>query len=125
MIIRECDPTTGIFSGLYSSAVGNAEKWYNLVGRTDTDGNTVGWTVVWTNRYHNAHSTTTWSGQFQADPVGSPVILTTWLLTTQTTPSDNWDSTNVGFDYFTKAPPSAADIERAKLRCKHSHPKDA
>ena len=125
MVINDYNPTTGVFNGLYNSAVGDAEKQYILVGRTNTEGKTVGWTVVYKNDYRNAHSTCTWSGQFQTDEYGKHVILTTWLLTMQTTPLENWDSTNVGFDYFTEIPPSAADIERAKLRCKRSHPKNA
>ena len=125
MLINNYDPTTGVFSGLYNSTVGEAEKWYIMVGRADTEGNTVGWTVVYKNEYLNAHSTCTWSGQFQADKSGSTVILTTWLLTTQTTPPENWESTRVGFDYFTDIAPSNADIERAKLHCKQSHPKNA
>ena len=125
MVINDHNLTTGVFNGLYSSAVGEAEKQYILVGRTDTEGTTVGWTVVYQNDYLNAHSTCTWSGQFQTDELGNPVIPTTWLLTAQTTPPENWDSTNVGFDHFTEIPPSAADIERAKLRCKRSHPKNA
>ena len=81
-----------------------------MVGRANTEGNTVGWTVVFKNQYLNAHSTATWSGQFQTDKSGNDVILTTWLLTTQTTPPDNWRSTRVGFDYFTNLIPNITDI---------------
>ena len=124
MLINDYNPTTGVFSGLYNSAVGEAMKWYIMVGRADTEGNTVGWTVVYKNEYLDANSTCTWSGQFQTDKSGNNVIPTTWLLTTQTTPSENWKSTQVGFDYFTEIPTNIADIECTKLHCKHSHPKN-
>ena len=45
MIIEEYDETTGVFTGQYNSAVGEATKSYLLVGRKDTDGDTLGWTV--------------------------------------------------------------------------------
>ena len=100
MLIEVYNRSTGVFSGLYNSD-GKAKKWYTMVGRADSEGNTVGWTVVYKNEHLNAHSTCTWSGQFQTDKFGNEVIHTTWLLTTETTPSENWRSTRVGFDYFT------------------------
>lgn len=106
MIIDKVDPSTGIFSGQYYSAVGEAEKFYILVGRYDTasDSPTLGWTVSYQNQYKNAHSTCTWSGQQQCVS-GTPTLLTTWLLTSQTEPADNWKSTNVGINVFTPSPP--------------------
>jgi len=104
MIIETYDAESGVFSGKYESKVGNAESFYTLTGRRDTDGNTIGWTVNWQNGFRNAHSVTTWSGQLQQKSFGDPMILTTWLLTTQTEAGDNWDSTKVGKDEFsTKA----------------------
>ena len=107
MIINNVDPKTGIFTGQYNSAVGEAEKFYSLVGRYDTasDSPTLGWTVSYQNQYENAHSTCTWSGQHQCVS-GTPTLLTTWLLTSQTEPSDNWKSTDVGFDVFTPRSPN-------------------
>ena len=46
-----------------------------------------------------ANSTTTWSGQWQKTRSGIR-IFTTWLLTSQTEPKDNWKSTLVGKDTF-------------------------
>ena len=128
MIITSYDSQTGVFFGSYNSKVGDAEKWYDLTGRKDTEGNTVGWTVNWQNSHNNAHSVTTWSGQIQlslkfADPV-IQIIQTTWLLTSQTTPVNNWDSTLVGFDYFSNTKPSQENVDQAMLRCRKSHPKD-
>ena len=127
MIIDSYDPFTGVFRGLYESAVGDAKSWYTMVGRTHTTGKTVGWTVVFENEDRKCvDSTCTWSGQFQTDECEKPAIRTTWLLTTHPNdPSENWESTNVGFDFFTETPPSTAEIERAKLRYKHNHPKNA
>ena len=47
MIIESFDETIGVFTGQYNSAsaVGEATKSYLLVGRKDTDGVTLGWTV--------------------------------------------------------------------------------
>ena len=104
MIIEFYDPNTGVFHGRYNSAVGNAEKWYTMVGRTHTKGKTVGWTVVFENEYRkDVDSTCTWSGQFQAD---ESVIRTTWLLTRNPDdPSKKWESTIVGQNTFTKNNP--------------------
>ena len=126
MTIKSIDYPNGNFSGTYCSAVGDAEKEYGLQGRFDNEGYTIGWTVAYKNQYRNAHSTAAWSGQFQLDPqTKQPHILTTWVLTTQTDPEDDWQSTNVGFDTFTPVQPSEAAILRAKQRCQQSHPKKA
>ena len=83
----------------------------------------VGWTVSWENEYGNAHSVTTWSGQFQFDrKINDFIILTTWLLTQETDPANDWASTQVGTDVFQYERPSKEMIESAKLRCQRSHP---
>ena len=100
---------TGVFEGKYQSVVGNAEKWYIMVGRTHTTGKTVGWTVVFENEYRrDVDSTCTWSGQFQADESENPVIRTTWLLTRHKPDLETWESTIVGCNNFTKIHPRAA-----------------
>ncbi|KOV08744.1 hypothetical protein ADK91_13470 [Streptomyces sp. XY511] len=108
----------GSLTGTYESAVGNAESRYVLTGRydstpaTDGSGTALGWTVAWKNNFRNAHSATTWSGQYVA---GSEArINTQWLLTSGTTEANNWKSTLVGHDTFTKVKPSAASIDAAK-----------
>ncbi|CAI8021690.1 Streptavidin-V2 [Geodia barretti] len=125
MDITSVDSATGVFGGKYCSKVGEAEKWYVLTGRQDTAGKTLGWTVNWQNSTLNAHSGTTWSGQIQFLPDGDPVIITTWLLTAQTKPEDNWESTMVGFDHFYLKEPPPEIKEKAKLHCRRSHPKEA
>ena len=58
-------------------------------------------TVTFKNDYGNAKSTTTWSGQRQISmSKNRPVIITTWLLTSQTEPKDNWKSTTTNKDTF-------------------------
>ncbi|KDR76831.1 hypothetical protein GALMADRAFT_1328802, partial [Galerina marginata CBS 339.88] len=111
--------------GKYISAVGHAEDGYRLNGRFDADppageGVSLGWTVNWRNvlpdgTVNNAHSTTTWSGQYfdESSSVGERIV-TNWLLTQSTDPSDIWNSTNVGNDAFTRIMPSAAEISKAK-----------
>ena len=85
----------GELLGTYNSVVGDAKHNYSLSGRYDAEGRTLGWAVSWLNQYHHSDppSTTTWSGQYQIIESGQPEILTTWLLTIQTTPDFNWNST--------------------------------
>lgn len=126
MKISEIDSVNGSFTGTYCSAVGDATKEYILQGRFDTEGRSLGWVVSYQNEYLNAHSTCTWSGQVQLDSIAQePIILTTWLLTTQTTPQYDWESTNVGFDTFMQSQPAKEVTQRAKLRCQCSHPQAA
>ncbi|MGW7435629.1 streptavidin [Streptomyces sp. NPDC054849] len=108
----------GGLTGTYESAVGNAESRYVLTGRydsaaaTDGSGTVLGWTVAWKNNHRNAHSATTWSGQYTG---GSDArINTQWLLTSGTTETNAWKSTLVGHDTFTKVKPSAAAVDAAR-----------
>jgi Avidin family len=108
----------GGLTGTYESAVGNAENKYVLTGRydnapaTDGSGTALGWTVAWRNEFRNAHSVTTWSGQYFGGD--QERIITQWLLTSGTTSANEWRSTLVGHDLFTRTEPSAAAIEQVK-----------
>ncbi|MBH1939016.1 hypothetical protein I5Q34_32965 [Streptomyces sp. AV19] len=99
----------GTPSGTYESAVGNTERQYVLAGRLDTasagggEGTTFGWTVSWRNEFRNAHSNTTWSGRYFRE--GGERANTQWLLTRDTTPAAEWESTMIGHDEFTRACP--------------------
>ena len=116
----------GMLHGKYETAVGIADKTYDLTGRYDTDGNSLGWTVTWNNCTGSSYSTTGWSGQYQLDPcTKEPRILTTWLLTAQTNPSNDWNSTNIGADVFQPVAPPPDTCLRAKHSCQQSHPKAA
>ena len=121
------DEIKGSFTGTYCSAVGNAENEYDLVGRFDTAGDTLGWVVSYQNELRNAHSTCAWSGHMELshDKDQRPLLHTTWLLTTQTSDEDDWQATNVGFDTFSEIPPSKEEIIKALKRRQSSHPKSA
>jgi hypothetical protein len=111
----------GGLSGTYCSAVGNAQYTYTLVGRYDSEpnagGQALGWTVAWQNQYGNSHSATSWTGQYQTDPsTGQEEIYTLWLLVTEEPAESDWAATNVGQDTFTRNPPDAEAIERARRR---------
>ena len=90
-----------------------------LTGTYDKDGTesggTIGWSVTYNNTEHgNSKSTATWSGQRQLTLNGSPIIPTTWLLTSQTVPSNNWESTLTNQDLFQRTFPVDEEI-RASL----------
>ncbi|MFH9662600.1 avidin/streptavidin family protein [Streptomyces sp. NPDC017248] len=107
----------GSLTGTYESTVGNAENRYVATGRYDTapvdgSGTALGWTVSWRNSYRNAHSATTWSGQYFGGTAAR--INTQWLLTSGTTPANQWQSTLVGHDEFTKTKPTAAASAAAR-----------
>ena len=90
-----------------------------LTGTYDKDGTvtggTIGWAVTYNNAEHgNSKSTATWSGQRQLTQSGSPSIRTTWLLTSQTPISENWESTLTNQDLFLRTFPVDEKI-RASL----------
>jgi hypothetical protein len=109
--------TDGQITGLYQSAVGDATGRYVLTGRFDTTperetGTAIGWTVSWKNDVREAHSVTSWSGQFFDG--AQQQILTQWLLTSGTTQQDKWASTLVGHDEFTRTAPTPQEAAKAK-----------
>ena len=114
--------------GSYYSAVGDTFRRYDLVGLIDRQplpsGQALGWTVAWVNAYRNAHSATSWSGQYQVIG-GSDEIVALWLLTSETAPQDDWASTQVGKDVFTRQPPSPEQLEANRRRVPPSHPREA
>lgn len=101
-------------SGTYQTKVGEAQGVYPLVGLIDTDNDlshALGWIVVWQNRFGSSDSVTTWCGQVQnIDKI--PTIVTTWLLTQETNPQDDWKSTLIGKDSFTRVPLSKKAIQQ-------------
>lgn len=124
MIIESAE--NGELKGRYETFVGNASCFYPLSGRYDASerGKSLGWTVAWNNSHNRSSgSTTTWSGQYQV--LDKPYLLTTWLLTAQTKPKDDWNSTHIGSDTFTKERPAEEIIEKAMKACRCSHPKSA
>lgn len=112
-------------SGNYVTGVGDAEGSYDLVGSTDpspsNEGQAVGWVVVWSNDKKNSHAVTTWSGEYQVND-GQEVITTTWLLTSETNPDDDWASTLVGQDVFSRNPPEKDTLDRRTKQRRPPHP---
>ncbi len=109
----------GGLSGQYYSAVGTAPAPEPLSGRYTLQGpSTMGWTVAWS----KVNATTSWSGQVILIN-NIPTIVTTWLLTSQTSETDEWESTLTDQDVFTTTPPTEEQIAEAKIRKGKSHPK--
>ena len=111
--------------GTYNTGVGDASGTYKLVGlfnASDEPSLSIGWVVVWSNEAGNSESVTSWSGQLQ--PVdGQDTIVATWLLTSETDSDDDWQSTKVGIDRFTKTALSSDSIAlNLKKGLKKSHP---
>jgi hypothetical protein len=101
--------------GKYHTAVGQAKGEYDLIGKINIDAetghkqNTVGFVVTWNNNYGNSHSGSTWSGQYSCiNEVET--IKTTWLLTVEQSEKNEWASTQVGFDSFSKIKTSDEDV---------------
>lgn len=114
--------------GTYYSAVGDATRRYDLAGQIDPQpgpsGQALGWTVAWANPYRNAHSATSWSGQYQV-LAGNEEIVALWLLTRETAPEDDWASTQVNKDVFTRQRPQPEEIEANRRRVPPPHPREA
>ncbi len=110
-------------TGKYHTAVGDADGLYELAGRLSLpadENRTLGFTVAWQNDRRSVDSTTSWSGEAR-EINGNQTILTTWLLSTETTPDNDWKSTLVGKDLFTRVRPTADQIEAAKAVRGPSH----
>ena len=119
-----CD---GSLTGWYHTSVGEAAEKYVLAGRYDKlpGRRSLGWTVTWTNdTLSDSESTTSWCGQYQSDENGEKII-TMWLLTEQTKPSDDWKSTLVGSNVFTKNRPTPEECKKIGCYSHASHPKKA
>lgn len=117
---------TGGFTGTYQTAVsttGCAKGTFSLVGTSDgdVDGSSVGFVVAWVNDISNCHSVTGWSGQLQIID-GEEQIVATWLLTMETDPSQDWASTLVGRDVFTRYAAKEATLALKSKQKRPSHP---
>jgi hypothetical protein len=111
-------------TGSYETAVGETFGPCALSGRAETaskGSQSVAFVVCWQNDKATAHCCTAWSGQLQVDKAGKESLVTTWLLTEDTSPGDDWNSTKVGQDIFYRDPPTTAP-KLAELRRAPSHP---
>jgi hypothetical protein len=111
----------GKLEGAYISSVGDTSGAFDIVGLADGEeyrGNRCfGAVVLWRNKHGNFHSVTSWSGQYQIID-GEEVLATTWLLTKETEPHQDWLSTCVGSDVFRRVP-----VKESKPSARaHPHP---
>ncbi|XP_062590211.1 streptavidin-V2-like [Saccostrea cucullata] len=92
----------GTIKGQYNSAVGNAERKYDLAGRylqvNETDF-IVGWSVAFKNQYRNAMSIASWTGVYYA---AEGTIRTQWILASYKDQEDYWRTYSTNQDTFTK-----------------------
>jgi len=132
MTIRKDPADSRAISGDYQTAVGDAtSRTYPLAGRCDDTGGgaknqTIGWVVAFDppdppppGKPPYLPSLTAWSGQWHevTDKAGKVLefITTTWILTRQTDPPDEWDSTMVNKDYFFRTKPTPEELDKAKI----------
>jgi hypothetical protein len=114
-----------VITGTYMTAVGDAQGQYPLYGAANSNpssfGQAVGWVVAWVNDSGDADSVTAWSGQYQQID-GGDTLTAMWLLTSETPAAEDWASTQVGQDVFTRQLPAPEAIAR-RLKVGHpSHP---
>lgn len=125
--MMELEVSGNLIKGTYSSIVGEVPKYtFSLTGFVNTApfkfSQAIGWVVVWNNEKNNAHSVTTWSGQYQVnEKTGEEEIITTWLLTKEMEAENDWESTLVGQDVFKRKPPTEEQRLSRQLRAR-SHP---
>ena len=121
----------GTITGSYKTAVSESsctQGSYTIAGRTKPAGGdvaNVGWVVSWENDQSSCDSVTAWSGEFQMIGNGAAqyeTIKTTWLLTLETDQKDQWKSTLVGQDIFTRDAPRADQLKVARATKRYSHP---
>lgn len=121
------DPVAnGQVTGSYITAVSEtacAQGSFRLVGFTDTDseGEAVGFVVIWENDTSECASVTAWSGQAQVIN-GGEQITAFWLLTVESTSDQDWYATHVGQDTFTRTQPTKQQVEKKSLALRRAHP---
>jgi Avidin family len=126
MVIDPLGPDGQTVTGSYTSGVstsGCARGAFPLVGRSDVQagGRTIGWTVCWLNDDSKCWSTTSWAGQHQLFD-GEATIHALWLLTMQVDPDEEWASTLIGHDVFTRKRPTDEEVAQALKLKRHPHP---
>jgi hypothetical protein len=123
MVIGQLDPSNQTVTGTYTTAVsssGCAKGQFLLAGRSDVQagGQTIGWAVSWLNTSSKCWSTTSWAGHFD----GQGTIMAFWLLAMRADPGEEWASTVIGQDVFTRTQPTEEEIVHALQMKRHSHP---
>ena len=82
----------------------------------------VAFVTNWANSDSNGRSVTAWSGQYDAD---TDTIVATWMLTAETgvDPTDEWHSTLIGQDFFSREDNVPRPSTVAASRHSSSHPR--
>jgi hypothetical protein len=76
--------------------------------------------VTWASHVADAHSVTTWSGQYDPD---QDMIFATWLLTNAHPDGQGrWHATTVGQDWFARQPHPEGVVRRYFEIGRASHP---
>lgn len=124
--VQEIPNNGSVIAGTYQSQVGAAGGIYTLSGITDEGTGdptpNIGFAVSWVNPNNgNSNSVTAWSGQLQVIN-GEEVITAFWLLTQETNPANNWSSTRIGQDVFTRTQPTEAQVKARLSRGSLPHP---
>lgn len=114
----------GLVSGVYRTAVADRPlpPPRPLAGLCDARPRpgrpqSIAFAVEWGHPESAIGSITAWSGQFQVitdQGKEEQVLVTTWLLTTETERPGAWSSTLVGHDVFTRSRPDPAAVARAR-----------
>jgi Avidin family len=98
-----------LITGTYQTAVGDASGLYQLTGSFDANptssSQSVGWVVTWNNDIENSNCVTSWCGKLQVIN-GKETITAMWLLSEESEVDDNWRSTVIGKDVFTRTKPA-------------------
>ena len=113
-----------VVTGKYHTGVGDAEGEYDLVGSIsmpNDENRTIAFVVAWQNGRQDTDAVTAWSGEVR-EIDGVQYMMTTWLLTKETLPKNDWWSTAVGKDYFTRNPQDADIAEKLAPMRRSSHP---
>ena len=100
LTITKYDANTGFFVGQHENFHGLAQGTFIVTGSKDPRGNTLGWILDLVNSQLEACASISWSGQMLHLPTGDPAILTTRVVTRQTSFEDIWSSTLIGQDLF-------------------------
>jgi Avidin family len=108
--------SSGEFAGFEFPVVGS----YDLAPRLSSTA--VAFVTNWANGDSNGHSVTAWSGQYDAD---TDTIVATWMLTAETgvDPPDEWHSTLIGQDRFSREDNAPRPPTVAASRHSSSHPR--
>jgi hypothetical protein len=80
-----------------------------LISVPSDENRTIAWVVAWQNDRKPVDAVTAWSGEVR-EVKGEHYITTTWLMTGETIPDNDWKSTTIGKDLFTRTRQSEEQV---------------